>query len=189
MTSSDLWDTCQTKAGLLAKIQPVVGISPMCFNAEDAITKSFPGKPKKIKSSLTKATKAVKKCNLCGSKFSESSARQFVLVFDIDWEDQESKPSKLLACCEGCYSLSVYSEAMSVYVRETLQEPSEEGHLSHMVAHFLKANKLRVSDINIFYGAISVAVSLRTTLAALGVEFSVAASDIDSFIAGLVSSS
>ncbi len=179
-------------ADILAKMQPIVGPSALNVNAEDVLIRAFPGQPKKIKTCLLKATKTQKKCGFCGCKCTEQSPKHSVIQFAIDWEDREYSPSKLVTCCADCYKLSVYSEAMGIYVRESLQKSSEgTGELSNLVSHFLRANKLKVSHINVFYGAISVAVSLRTSLASLGVDFSVVSppSDLESFVSSLVSSS
>jgi hypothetical protein len=165
-----MWDSCEKLSELISTMQPKIKVSPLVRDADSCLVLSFPDHSKKVKLFLTKHSKSKKACDNCKAKLDKSTDVSCAIKFGIDWEEREPLAKRLLVCCGPCYKIMVYSELMTVYARDSLQVSSSDT-LSNLVAHFLKLNKLKVSDIEVFNAAISMAVSLRTSLESLRVEF------------------
>ena len=166
-----LCECCTKLEETLTQLQPKLGLSVYNLSAFDVLSQIYPGDNKKIKSSLNKVLKANTVCSFCSRKMGASTdGKSALLTTEVDLEEETRVVKQLKVCCDKCYKLSVYSELLTTYLAESLIKSDESQSLSSLIDHFLKLNGYKLSDINVFNAAVSVAVSLKTTFAKLNLE-------------------
>jgi len=179
-------EACEQMSTTLDKLQSKLIISPLTTPADQFLNTIYPSIPKKVKSTVTEISTAKNVCEICEAKLSKGSKRA-ICKQSGDWEEETLVPSSILICCEKCYKVSIWSELFGIFMRESLASSSCDSlELTELVEHYLTVNGHKLADITKFNSAISLAVSLNTTMKKLNMTFPSKSKPIDKLISELV---
>ena len=175
----------------LSKLQPKLHLGPFAMDGLEFLTTNYPKIPKKVHTWLAKLVKGVSRCQLCESTIKSTKEEGKALLLQrFDWADGSVEPKRLVVCCDKCYKVSNLREFLNIYLEESFLAESSSSDLSALIEHYLRVNGYKLSDLDVFNGALALAVSLRTSVAKmdLSTSFPDPRPNLESYISTLTSS-